>query len=308
MFNRFRDAIKKTVSSLKERVGEKLQREIKEDDLDEILDEMMMELLEVDVAYEVAESLAEAVKRSLIGLRISRGVDLEALVRKTIEEKLLEILDKPVPDVVREARSREPGERPLVLVFLGVNGVGKTTTIAKMAYMLRQAGVTPVLAAADTFRAGAQEQLAVHAERLGVPLVRGRYGADPASVAHDAISYSRARGYRVVLVDTAGRMHADYDLMGELKKIVRVSKPDYKVLVVDSLTGNDAVEQARRFNEAVGVDFVILTKTDADVKGGTAVSVAGVIGKPIAYLGIGQGYGDLVRFDAKKFVKDLVGA
>jgi len=304
LFDRLRKALRTTVDRIREKVSYK---ELTEEDLSEILDELFMQLIEADVAYEVAEDIINAVRETLVGSKVRRGESVEPLVVSALRGKLLEILGGSPPDLVEEAKSRKPGERPLVIVFLGVNGVGKTTTIAKIAYMMKQAGITPVLAAADTFRAGAQEQLKVHAERLGVPIIQGRYGADPASVAHDAIGYAQARGYRVVLIDTAGRMHVDYDLMGELRKIVRVSKPDYKVLVVDSLTGNDAVEQARRFNEEVGVDTIILTKADADVKGGTAVSVAAVTGKPIAYLGVGQSYGDLVRFDPRRFVEELLG-
>ena len=308
MFDKLKKAISRTVQQVRERVAEKVAyREISEDDIADILDELFMSLIEADVAYEVAEDIIESLRGRLVGTRIKRGEDVEKIVRQSLREKLLEILGREPPDLILEASSRRPGERPLVVVFLGVNGVGKTTSIAKLAYKMKKAGITPVLAAADTFRAGAQEQLGEHAKRVGVPLVQGRYGADPASVAHDAISYAEARGYRAVLVDTAGRMHVDYDLMGELRKIVRVSKPDYKILVVDSLTGNDAVEQARRFNEEVGVDAIILTKVDADVKGGTAVSVAAVTGRPIAYIGVGQGYEDLEKFDPKKFVDEIIG-
>lgn len=307
MFDKLKKAFKRTVSDLKSKVSEKIQKEIKESDIEDVLEELFIELVEADVAYEVAEEIVEGVKSSLVGKKVSRGTDVEELVIQAIRDKLLELLDVEAPDLLEEAKKRKPGERPLVVVFLGVNGVGKTTTIAKIAHMYKKNNITPVIAAADTFRAGAQEQLEIHAKRIEVPIITGKYGADPASVAHDSISYAMARGYRVVLIDTAGRMHVDYDLMGELKKIVRVSKPDYKILVVDSLTGNDAVEQAKKFNDSVGVDLVILTKTDADVKGGTAVSIAGVIRKPILYVGTGQGYDDIERFDARKFVDELLG-
>ncbi len=306
MFDRLKKALTKTISEVKTRVESRVAyKEIKESDIADILDELFLELVEADIAYEVAEEIVDTVKQALLGTRVKRGSDLESVVKDALRRKLLEILDKPFPDLVEEAKARRPGD-PLIIVFLGVNGVGKTTTIAKIAYKMKRAGVTPVLAAADTFRAGAQEQLGIHAERVGVPLIRGRYGSDPASVAHDAISYARARGYKAVLIDTAGRMHVDYDLMGELRKIVRVSKPHYKILVVDSLTGNDAVEQAKRFDAEVGIDAVILTKLDADVKGGTAVSVAAVTGKPVAYVGVGQGYDDIERFDARKFVDEIL--
>ena len=304
MFEGLRRAFSRAVQAISRRVAE---RELREDDVNPIVEELVLDLVENEVAFDVAEEIASRVRERLVGLRVPRGSDVEAIVRKAFKEAILEVLGGNGPDLVEEARRACGRGRPLVVVFLGVNGTGKTTTIAKLAYKMREAGVTPVLAAADTFRAGAQEQLAVHAKRLGVPLVSGRYGADPASVAFDAVEYARARNYCVVLVDTAGRMHVDYDLMGEMRKIVRVVKPDYKVLVVDALTGSDAVEQARRFNEEVGVDGSVVTKVDADVKGGVALSVAAVTRRPILYLGVGQGYGDLVRFNPEELVERLLG-
>ncbi|WP_131160646.1 signal recognition particle-docking protein FtsY, partial [Aeropyrum pernix] len=280
---------------------------LKPEDLEPVLDDILIDLVESDVALEAAESIVAGVKEGLTGYRVRRGEPVEKVVRDALRKALLTLLDPgPRPDLAAEAR-RRCGGRPLVILFLGVNGTGKTTTIAKVAYMLRKAGVTPVIAAADTFRAGAQEQLAVHAEKLGVPIVRGRYGGDPASVAYDAVKHAESRGFCAVLVDTAGRMHVDSNLVEELRKIVRVVKPDYKILVVDSLTGNDAVEQARLFDEAVGVDGVIVTKVDADPKGGTLVSVAHAIRKPILYLGTGQRYEDLRPFDPQKIVDQLLG-
>ncbi|GBF09702.1 probable signal recognition particle protein [Aeropyrum pernix] len=280
---------------------------MKPEDLEPVLDDILIDLVESDVALEAAESIVAGVKEGLTGYRVRRGEPVEKVVRDALRKALLTLLDPgPRPDLAAEAR-RRCGGRPLVILFLGVNGTGKTTTIAKVAYMLRKAGVTPVIAAADTFRAGAQEQLAVHAEKLGVPIVRGRYGGDPASVAYDAVKHAESRGFCAVLVDTAGRMHVDSNLVEELRKIVRVVKPDYKILVVDSLTGNDAVEQARLFDEAVGVDGVIVTKVDADPKGGTLVSVAHAIRKPILYLGTGQRYEDLRPFDPQKIVDQLLG-
>ena len=304
VFNRLKRAFKKFVDSVSEVVATKT---ISEKDVEPLLEELLVELAESDVAFEVAEEITSKLRERLVGAKVPRGTDLRKHLLKTLGDVLVEILSrgyKPV-DLVAEARSRSP-ENPLKIVFFGVNGVGKTTTIAKFAYMFRRAGVTPVIVAADTFRAGAQEQLRRHAEKLGVPFIGGRYGADPASVVYDGIEYARARGYRVVLADTAGRMHTDSDLMEELRKIVRVAKPDYKALVVDALTGNDAVEQARFFDEAVGIDFIILTKVDADVKGGTAISVAAVTGKPILFMGVGQGYEDLEPFEPRRYVEKLL--
>ncbi len=282
-------------------------RQLSEDDVEPILEELVIGLVESDVAYDAAQAIAEALKSRLVGLRVPRFSDVRRIVVEQLARTLEEVLSrnwKPI-DVFREPLSYRPGQ-VMVVTFFGVNGVGKTTTIAKFAYRFKKLGVTPVIAASDTFRAGAQEQLRRHAEALGVPFVGARYGADPAAVAYDAVEYARSRGYKVVLVDTAGRMHTDVDLMEELRKVVRVVRPRYRVLIIDALTGNDALEQASFFEEAVGVDFIVLTKVDADAKGGTAVSVAYSIGKPILYVGTGQRYEDLEPFDPRSFARKIV--
>ncbi len=304
VFNRLRKSFRKFVDNIASKIA---TREIREEELEELSEEFVMELVESDVAYEVALEIIEALKKRLVGTKVPRFTNPRDYVRKALEESIVEILSKNwvEVDLVREASARPRGD-PLKIAFFGVNGVGKTTTIAKFAYLFKLKGITPVIVGADTFRAGAQEQLKQHAERLGVPFIGGRYGADPAAVAYDAIEYAKKRGYRVVLIDTAGRMHTDIDLMEELRKIVKVTRPDYKVLVLDALTGNDAVEQARFFEEAVGVDFIVLTKVDADVKGGAALSVSHAIGKPIAYIGVGQRYEDLEAFRPEVFAKKLI--
>ncbi|KSW11667.1 signal recognition particle-docking protein FtsY [Pyrodictium occultum] len=304
VFGRLKKALKKFVDNVTEVVATK---EISEEELEPILEELVLSLAESDVAFEVAEEIAQKLRGKLVGSKVPRFKNLRDHVVKALEESILEVLSrsyKPI-DLLGEASRRQP-ENPLRIVFFGVNGVGKTTTIAKFAYMLRSHGITPVIAAADTYRAGAQEQLRKHAERLGAPFIGGRYGADPAAVVYDAVEYARARGYRVVLIDTAGRLHTDRDLMEELRKITRVAKPDYRVLIVDSLTGNDAVEQAKFFDKAVGIDFIVLTKVDADVKGGTALSVAAVTGKPILFMGVGQRYEDLEPFEPRRFVERIL--
>ena len=192
------------------------------------------------------------------------------------------------------------------MVFLGFNGAGKTTSIAKTASFLKKNNLTPVLAAADTFRAASIEQLEVHGEKLGVKIIKHNYGSDAAAVIFDACKYAEKNSIDVVLADTAGRTHTDKNLMDELKKVIRVNSPDLRVLVVDSLTGNDAVEQARKFNDAVGVDCVVMTKTDVNPRGGSILSVAHTIGKPILFLGTGQEYDKIEMFDPEKFVKELM--
>ncbi|MCE4598728.1 MAG: signal recognition particle-docking protein FtsY [Desulfurococcales archaeon] len=306
MFDKFKQAVSAITSSLKDKIT---YREIKESDVNDALEDFLLRLLEADVAYDVANDIVNSVRDKLVGLKVKRGIDVEEVVKDAVRRKLLDIFGYDgykfnLIDRIRKVCNED--KRPFVIVFLGVNGVGKTTTIAKMAYIIDKLGLKPVLAASDTFRAGAQEQLELHAKRVNVPIIKGAYGRDPASVAVDAINYAKANGYCVVLIDTAGRMHVDYDLMGELKKIVRVSNPDLKILVVDSLTGNDAVEQAERFDREIGVDAIILTKVDADVKGGTAISVAAAIKKPIIYIGVGQRYEDLREFNAKEIIDAML--
>ncbi|MCE4611127.1 MAG: signal recognition particle-docking protein FtsY [Desulfurococcales archaeon] len=309
MFGRLREALRRAAEDLASGIaGKAFYRELREDDLKPLMDDLVLRLVEADVSFEAAEQLAGMVLKSLSGTRIPRTSDVRRVVEEALYKALLELLSRSEPsfDLVSEALERCGKGSPLVVVFLGVNGVGKTTTIAKVAYMLKKRGATPVIAAADTFRAGAQEQLETHARRIGVPIVKGRYGADPASVAFDAVRHAASKRLCAALIDTAGRMHVDKNLVEELRKVVRVVKPHYKILVVDSLTGNDAVEQARRFNEAVGVDGVIVAKVDADPKGGAVVSVAAAIGKPILYLGVGQGYEDLKPFKPEEVAKSIL--
>jgi len=195
--------------------------------------------------------------------------------------------------------------KPYTLCFVGINGSGKTTTIAKVAKLLLNNNLSVVLAAADTFRAAAIDQLQIHADNLGVKLIKHDYGSDPAAVAYDAIAHAKSKNIDVVLIDTAGRMHSNINLTDEMKKIIRVANPDLKVFVGESITGNDCVEQAKTFNEAIEIDAIILSKADVDEKGGAAVSVSYVTGKPIIYIGIGQEYEDLKKFNSDEILNNL---
>jgi len=199
------------------------------------------------------------------------------------------------------------GKKPFVIMFIGVNGSGKTLSIGKIATMLKKQGYSSVMAAGDTFRAGAIEQLAIHAENVGVKVIKHGPGADPAAVAFDAIDHAKAKHKDVVLLDTAGRMQTNINLMDEMAKIKRVAKPDLIIFVGDALAGNDAVEQAKRFNEVVGIDGVILTKVDTDAKGGSALSVAYTIGKPLLFIGVGQEYEDQIPFDPQWMIDNIFG-
>lgn len=299
--------IGKTLKNLTKKVSEVVStKELTDEGFDEIFDEFSIQLLEGDVAYEAVEELMEILRNTLVGLKLPRFGRGEKIVEERIREALHELLvkGKPGKDLVSLIKE---GPRPYKVIFMGVNGVGKTTTIAKVANLLRRNGLLPVIVASDTFRAGAQEQLALHAKRLNIPFIKGKYGADPAAVAVDGVRYAEANRLDAILIDTAGRMHTDRNLMEEIRKIVRVVKPHMKILVLDALTGNDAISQARWFDEAVGVDAVILTKLDADAKGGSALSILLTIGKPILYVGIGQGYDDILPYDPNEILNRLLG-
>lgn len=303
MFERLRGAL----TSLVKAIGDALTyRELDEKSVDEILEPFVEQLIEYDVALDTVDALAGEIKARLIGVKVPRFGNAEDYVRGIVKDALLKILSK-VPDVdfVEFLKSRQ--RRPIVLLFLGPNGYGKTTTIAKLTNMLMGMGYRVVWAAADTYRAGAIEQLEGHASRLGVRVIKHQYGSDPASVAYDAIEHARSRGIDVVMIDTAGRMHTDRNLMDELRKVQRVSSPDASILIVDALMGNEAVNVARVYAKNVQVDFVVVTKVDAYAKGGVILTLLYELGKPIIYLGTGQGYGDLVRFTKEQFIGQLLG-
>lgn len=277
-------------------------KKIKEGSLDELLWELEIALMEADVALPVAEEIKNGVRENLVGKKYSRDRSLEEVVELSIKDSIRKVLKLNEFDFDSWIDERE---RPVVVMFIGINGTGKTTAIAKIANRLMKNGKTVVLAAGDTFRAGAIEQLSIHADNLGCKIIKHSADSDPAAVAYDAIEHAKAKHRDVVLVDTAGRMQTNNNLLDEMKKIVRVAKPDLKIFVGDSLAGNDAIEQATKFDEAVGIDAVILTKIDADSKGGAALSIAHTIGKPIAFVSNGQEYDQIIKFDADWMVDRL---
>ena len=278
-----------------------------EDDIEEVLEEMEIELLEADVAYDVVEKLVESLKNQLVGTKITAKDNPEDITINALKNAIKEILSQKDIDIYQLIEEKKKLNEPFVIVFVGINGTGKTTSIAKLAYKLKEKGYSVVLAAGDTFRAGAIEQLEEHAKNIGVRVIKHQKGADSAAVIYDAIQHAKARGINVVLADTAGRQTTNINLMDEIKKVVRVTKPDLVVFVGDSLAGNDAINQAEEFNNAVDMDGVILTKVDADAKGGAALSIAYAIGKPILFLGVGQRYGDLEEFNVDWMVNKLFG-
>jgi fused signal recognition particle receptor len=280
---------------------------ISEKDINDILFELEMALLEGDVAMDVAELIIKSVKEDLIGRKIKRRNDVSDFTKEALKKAIENILDIEGKDITMLLEEAKETGVPLKIMFVGINGTGKTTSIAKISTYFIQKGYTPVIAASDTFRAGAIEQLTHHADKLGVKIIKHKKGADPAAVAFDAVEHARAKGKELVLIDTAGRMQTNINLMDEMKKIKRVIKPDLIIYVGDALTGNDSVEQAQKFNDAVGIDGIILTKADADAKGGAALSIGYVIQKPILFLGTGQGYSDIMEFKPEWMVEQIIG-
>jgi len=277
-------------------VSESGGKKIKDSALEEILDELYFTLLEADVAVPVADKIKDGVRENLLGKRYDRSYSLEEVVEMAVKDAVRDVLEINEFDFDSWIQEQK---RPTVIMFVGINGTGKTTAIAKIAKRLQDQNKTVVMAACDTFRAGAIEQLTIHADKLGCKIVKQTQDADPAAVAYDAVEHARSKMKDVVLVDTAGRMQTNSNLIEEMKKIVRVAKPDLKVFVGDSLAGNNAIEQAKVFDDAVGIDAVILTKIDTDAKGGAALSIAHTIGKPIAFVCNGQEYDDIVKFNTE---------
>ena len=272
------------------------KKTIKEEDIEDILDELFMSLLEGDVAYEVADKIVESVKEDLIGKKIQRRGDMELFTTNALKNAITEIIDNGSYDLLGNIEKAKQNGEPYKIMFVGINGTGKTTTIAKMATYLEKHGYSSVFGASDTFRAGAIEQLEHHAKNLNLKIIKHERNSDPAAVAYDAVEHAKATGKDVVLIDTSGRMQTNANLMDEMKKIKRVSQPDFVMYVGDALMGNDATEQATKFNEVIDIDGIILTKADADAKGGAALSIGHVIHKPILFIGTGQSYDDLMEF------------
>jgi len=293
----------KLKSGFKGLVNKVTTTEFKPENLTPILSDFKMSLCQNDVAFPVADRISDELEKLLTGVQVKRLDDKKKIVEETLRQVLLEVMSTNVRiDLIKLAEEKRKKNEPFVLMFVGINGTGKTTTIAKVAQFFSDKRYSVVLACADTYRAGSIEQLEEHAKRLELRAIKSNYGGDPAAVAFDAVNHAKAHGINVVLIDTAGRMQTNQNLMNELVKIKRVIRPDLTIFTVDSLIGNDAVMQAEEFNTAVGIDATILTKVDADVKGGSALSVTYVTQKPILFIGVGQTYKDLELFNPEKFV------
>jgi|SRR5271157_3705292 len=276
---------------------------LSEKDLEGPLWELEIALMESDVALPVAESIIDRIKKDLSGQHKKFLHSTGDIAEDALRDAISNILNAHVLDFDDYIKKHE---KPVIVVFTGVNGTGKTTTVAKLAERLKEKGYGVVIAAGDTFRAGAIEQLEKHAERLDIKMIKHQQGSDPAAVIFDAVVFAKSNKKDVVLADTAGRLHTNVNLMEQLKKISRVIKPDLVIFVDEAIAGNDAVERAKLFNEAVPISGSILTKADADAKGGAAISIAHITGKPILFLGVGQEYKDLKKFDPDWFVDRLL--
>ncbi len=290
VFSRISDAISK--------------KNLSEKQFEDLFFGIEIELMQNNVAVEVIEKIKNDLKNELVDKSIMRK-RVSEVVSNTLKRSISEILDSSRFSMIDVIKERVKEKRPFVVSFVGINGSGKTTTIAKVCHLLKKKGLSCVLAAGDTFRAASIEQLQLHADNLGVRLIKHSYGSDAAAVAFDAVKYAESKRADVVLIDTAGRLHSNVNLMDEVKKLSRVVKPDMTIFVGESITGNDCVEQAQRFNEALGIDGIILTKSDVDEKGGAAISISYVTKKPVLYLGTGQEYDDLAEFDAEKLVSEI---
>ena len=276
---------------------------ISEGEVNDLLEELELSLLEADVAYDVSLEVTSQLRQRLVGMKVPKK-EVAARTKEAVQQVLESVMDSDKKfDFLARIKS---SEKPVKILFVGPNGAGKTTTMAKVAHMLLEAKLTAVFSASDTFRAAAIEQTEVHAQRLGLKVIKSKYGADPASVAFDAISFAKAHNIDVVLIDSAGRQDTNANLLDELRKINRVAKPDLKIYIGESIGGNAIIEQIKAFDSVVGMDGAILTKIDCDAKGGTAISVAKSTGIPVLFLGTGQNYTDLVPFDPHKIAEEIM--
>ncbi|TYT63842.1 signal recognition particle-docking protein FtsY [Natrialba swarupiae] len=276
---------------------------IEEDDLEGPLQELELALLSSDVEMGVAEEILDNIRDELVGETRTFTTSTGDVVEDALRDAIYDVISVGQFDFDERIAVEDT---PVTIVFTGVNGVGKTTSIAKLSRYFEQRGYSTVMANGDTYRAGANEQIQEHADTLETKCISHEQGGDPAAVLYDAVEYAEANDIDVVLGDTAGRLHTDEGLMDQLEKIDRVVDPDMTLFVDEAVAGQDAVNRAREFDEAAEIDGAVLTKADADSNGGAAISVAHVTGKPILFLGVGQGYDDLERFDPDEMVDRLL--
>ncbi|MHA1977252.1 MAG: signal recognition particle-docking protein FtsY [Candidatus Hodarchaeales archaeon] len=304
-------SLKKGVGSLRKKLS---TYEITDKNIQKAIKDFKRLLITNDVSIDVADAIATELVEKMKGKRTRRFSDLSKYLLEVAETTLIEIISPPksfnlIEEIIEKRKETEQSltKEPVIILFLGINGTGKTTTIAKLSYLLKKEKLRVILAASDTFRSGAQEQLKIHADKVGVKIISGDYGSDSAAVAYDAIAHAKSKYADVVIIDTSGRMAINKDLMQEMKKIKRVTNPDYTILVVDALAGNDATKQATDFHASITLDGVILSKMDADARGGALISVThATAGVPILYIGTGQKYTNLERFDPEDYIRKIL--
>ncbi len=302
MFGKLQKGLKNALKTIK-------IKQLESKDLDPIIKELINIMIRNEVAIETAESLAKILKEELISIEHSRFKSARPMVEEALRNSITRILTIPEEnevDLFKKLEQAKKENRPLIICMLGINGTGKTTSIAKITHLLNKKGYSVVLAASDTYRSGSIQQLGIHAEKLGVKMIAHNYGGDPAAVAIDAIDHAEAKGVDVVIIDTAGRMQNNINLIRELEKIIRLTEPDLKIFVGDSLAGNDVIRQVKQFDRDIGIDAIIMTKLDSDSKGGAVLSVVHTSNRPIMYIGDGQGYDDLSQFDKKIIVRLVI--
>ena len=297
-FDKLKEGLKKTRDGISQKVENILVSFVKIDD--DLFDELEEALITSDIGPETSIEIVERIKDKTKRMRLSNPNDIRGLLR----DEICEIL-------ASEAGALKLGSKPAVILVLGVNGVGKTTSIGKIAYELKQSGKKVMIAAADTFRAAAIDQLEIWAERAGAEMIRHAEGSDPAAVIYDAVHAAKSRGVDVLICDTAGRLHTKKNLMEELKKLTRVIERelpgpvDEVLLVLDSTTGQNAVRQAVQFKEAANITGIVLTKLDGTAKGGVIVSIKSELGIPVKLVGVGEGISDLQPFNPTEFAEAL---
>jgi fused signal recognition particle receptor len=295
------------LDKLKNSFSKFVKRTLRDKKLENSIGELKLLLLSNDVALDTADEICEKLVDLYNEEQIGRLTSSKKVLFNTLKEVITEILTPDYNiDLTKEIKKKNSKNLPYVIVFLGINGTGKTTTMAKIAHYLNKNNISSVAAAADTFRAGAIEQLTYHMDNVNVRVIKHDYNSDPASVCFDAINHAKAKNINVVLIDTAGRQVTDKNLMTEMQKIVRISEPDLIVFVGDSLAGNDALYQAKEFKKKVGIGAIILTKLDADARGGAALSISFETKAPIIFIGVGQKYDDLEPFDRDLFISNIL--
>ena len=284
-------------------------KELSEKDLEPIIKELTDLMIQNEVGITAAEQIGKNLKRELTSLEHARFKDAMPVVKKALRASILSVLldhDVPEIDILEKINEAKTENRPYIICMLGINGTGKTTTMAKLAKLFQKNKFSVVFAAGDTYRSGSIQQLGKHADNLGIRMIAHDYGGDPAAVAIDAIDHAESKGVDVVMIDTAGRMQNNVNLVRELEKVIRLSDTDLKIFIEDSLAGNDVIRQATQFNQDVGIDGIVMTKIDSDAKGGAIISVAQAIKKPVLFLGNGQSYNHLMKFDPDYIVKQVI--